>query len=75
MIWYSLTEDHRITKKNVEEKSLVPPGKCFPKMYPLPTLRAKIVTPHKEQFLRNPFPQQKKGEDTMTYSKKNLKDG
>ena len=44
MTWYSFTEDLNITK-NVEEKSLVSPGKCFSQNAAFPHSESKNSNP------------------------------
>ena len=45
----------------LRKKSLFPQANASPKTKPPPLLKAKIVTPLKQQFLRNSFLPVKKG--------------
>ena len=58
MIWYTLTEDQRITNKNVEEKLLHHPNVSLP---PSPSLRAKIAIPPQRGVFKKLRLSQEKG--------------
>ena len=57
MIWYFLTEDHRIRKTKKSNKALSPPpsSEYFSQNIDPPHSESKNSHPHKQQFLRDLF--------------------
>ena len=66
IIWQSLTEDHRITK-NVQQKLLFPPGKCFPQIIASPLWEQNCHSLQGGVFEKFVFPltSRKRGKDTV----------